>query len=57
MEIKRLIIRPLLLVSVEMMRKRFRFKKDLGGKNQIEVLAIGMRDMGGSRMTSRPQLR
>lgn len=57
MEIKRLIIKPLLLVLVGMMMKRFSFKKDLGGKNQTEVLAVGMRDMGGSRVTYRPQLR
>lgn len=38
------------------MMKRFRFKKYLGGKNQIEVWAIRMRERGGSRMTSRSQL-
>lgn len=56
MEIKRLITKPLLLVLVGMMMKRYRFKKDQVGKNQIEALATGMREMGGSRMTSRPQL-
>lgn len=30
--------------------KRFRFKKYVGGKNQTKVLAIGMRERGGSRM-------
>lgn len=39
-----------------MKRYRFKFKKYLGGKNQKELLAMGMREWGGSRMTSRSQL-
>lgn len=57
MEIKRLITEPILLVKMGMMTKkyRFRFKTYRGGKNQTELLAMGMRARGVSRMTSTSQ--